>query len=71
MSAGQVLLLHCHTLHSSLGNSTQGDRRMLFCRYADADAVEAYNSDAVRVGRLLRGESVFEQVHPGGDDTRK
>ena len=46
MRAGQVLLLHCHTLHSSRGNFTDGNRRMLFCRYADADAVEVY---------LLRG----------------
>lgn len=70
MQAGQVLLLHCHTLHGSQGNATRGDRRMLFCRYADADAVEVYNEGAVRVGRLLRGESVHEQVTTAADDTR-
>ena len=70
LSDGQVLLLHCDTLHGSQGNATRGDRRMLFCRYADADAVEVCNEGAVRVGRLLRGESVHEQVTTAADDTR-
>ena len=70
MCAGEVLLLHCHTVHGSKGNTTAGDRRLLFCRYADADAVEVYNEGAVRVGRLLRGVSTYKEVHPDGDDTR-
>lgn len=30
-------------LHRSGGNTSQRDRRVLFLRYADADAVEVYN----------------------------
>ena len=38
--------------------------------YCDADAVEAYNGNAVRVSRLLRGSSKFEAVRADGDDQR-
>ena len=70
MRAGQLLLLHAHTLHRSEGNRTDGHRRMLFCRYCDADAVEVYNDNAVRVGRLLAGSSIFPEVRSDGDDDR-
>jgi hypothetical protein len=68
MQAGQIMLLHAHTLHRSVGNHTEGDRRLLFCRYCDADAVEVYNNNAVRVGRLLSGVSSYPEVHAEGDD---
>ena len=63
MQAGDALVLHCHLLHRSEGNhSRDRDRRILFMRYADADAVERYNDDAPRLGPLLRGISRFNQV---------
>jgi hypothetical protein len=34
----------------------------LFMRYADADAVEVYNDGAPRLGRLLRGQTRFDEV---------
>jgi ectoine hydroxylase-related dioxygenase (phytanoyl-CoA dioxygenase family) len=68
MRAGQILFLHCHTLHGSEGNHSSTDRRMLFCRYADADAVEVYNAGAVRVSRLLSGVSSYESVRRAQDD---
>jgi hypothetical protein len=50
-------------LHKSDGNfSKDRDRRILFLRYADADAVEVYNDRRPRLGRLLKGETVFEEV---------
>lgn len=63
MRAGQTLIFHCHMLHKSDGNhSLERDRRILFLRYADADAVETYNDDRPRLGRLLRGKSRFPEV---------
>ena len=63
MRAGQSLLLNCWTLHRSEGNlSKERDRRVLFMRYADADAVEVYNGRRPRLGRLLRGETKFPEV---------
>ena len=63
LSAGDALLLHCHTLHKSQGNlSPSRDRRILFMRYADADAVEVYNQHQPRLGPLLRGTTRFAQV---------
>ncbi|MCH2375312.1 MAG: phytanoyl-CoA dioxygenase family protein [Planctomycetes bacterium] len=63
MRAGQSLLLNCWTLHRSAGNlSKERDRRVLFMRYADADAVEVYNGRRPRLGRLLRGETKFPEV---------
>ena len=61
--AGDVIVLHCHTLHRSEGNrSSTRDRRILFLRYADADAVEVYNDDLPRRGPLLRGTTRFPEV---------
>ena len=62
MVAGDVLLLHCHTLHASGPNTTDRHRRLLFLRYADADAVEVFNEGAPRLGRLLRGCTRFDEV---------
>lgn len=63
MRAGETLVFHCWTLHKSNGNLAQErDRRLLFLRYADADAVEVYNNRRPRLGRLLRGTSQFHEV---------
>ncbi len=63
MKAGQTLIFHCHMLHKSEGNDAPDrDRRILFLRYADADAVEVYNNHAPRLGKLLRGQSRFPEV---------
>lgn len=63
LKAGDALIFHCHMLHKSEGNrSAARDRRVLFLRYADADAVEAYNGNAPRLGRLVRGRSRFPEV---------
>ncbi|MEE3371208.1 MAG: phytanoyl-CoA dioxygenase family protein [Planctomycetota bacterium] len=63
LQAAHCLILNCHLLHMSQGNSaTDRDRRILFTRYADADAVEVYNHRQPRLGRLLRGVSRFPEV---------
>jgi hypothetical protein len=62
MKAGECLFFNCWTLHKSEGNFSDRDRRILFLRYADADAVEVYNEGKPRLGRLLRGSSRFEDV---------
>jgi ectoine hydroxylase-related dioxygenase (phytanoyl-CoA dioxygenase family) len=63
MKAGEALVFSCWTLHKSDGNhSTTRDRRILFLRYADADAVEVYNDRRPRLGRLVRGSSRFPEV---------
>lgn len=63
LKAGQTLILHCWTLHKSEGNfSSDRDRRVLFLRYADADAVEVYNNRKPRLGRLVKGSSRFAEV---------
>jgi ectoine hydroxylase-related dioxygenase (phytanoyl-CoA dioxygenase family) len=63
MKAGDSIIFHCHMLHKSEGNySSTRDRRLLFMRYADADAVEVYNNDRPRLGRLLRGATRFPEV---------
>ena len=62
LSAGESLVLHCLTLHKSEGNRSDRDRRVLFLRYADADAVEVYNDRRPRLGRLLRGTTQFDAV---------
>jgi hypothetical protein len=50
-------------LHKSDGNySADRDRRILFLRYADADAVEVYNQRKPRLGRLVKGETKFKEV---------
>ena len=63
MNSGECLFFHCHMLHKSEGNmSKERDRRILFMRYADADAVEVYNQRQPRPGRLLRGTTKFKEV---------
>jgi len=63
MRAGESILFHCWTLHKSQGNmSRDRDRRLLFLRYADADAVEVYNGRKPRLGKLLRGATRFAEV---------
>jgi len=63
MRAGESIIFTCWTLHKSEGNrSKDRDRRILFLRYADADAIEVYNNRQPRLGRLLRGSTRFPQV---------
>jgi ectoine hydroxylase-related dioxygenase (phytanoyl-CoA dioxygenase family) len=63
MRAGESLIFHCHMLHKSDGNFAKDrDRRILFLRYADADAVEVYNDGKPRLGRLVRGATKFSEV---------
>ena len=63
MRAGEALFFGCWTLHKSNGNFSESrDRRILFLRYADADAVEVYNDRRPRLGRLLRGQTRFPEV---------
>jgi hypothetical protein len=63
LKAGQCLIFNCWMLHRSDGNlSIDRDRRVLFLRYADADAVEVYNDRKPRPGRLVRGTTQFSEV---------
>ena len=63
MKAGDALIFSCWMLHKSDGNNSKDrDRRILFLRYADADAVEVYNDRRPRLGRLVRGTTVFDEV---------
>jgi hypothetical protein len=63
MKAGDVLMFNCWMLHKSDGNySTDRDRRILFLRYADADAIEVYNNRKPRLGRLVHGTTKFSEV---------
>ena len=63
MKAGEGMFFHCHMLHKSDGNKAKDrDRRILYMRYADADAVEVYNDCKPRLGRLIRGKSRFPEV---------
>ncbi len=63
LKAGEALIFHAWMLHKSDGNlSIARDRRILFLRYADADAVEVYNQRRPRLGRLLRGTTQFSEV---------
>jgi len=63
LKAGYCLFFHCHMLHKSAGNNSKDrDRRILFMRYADADAVEVGNDRKPRLGRLLRGETRLQEV---------
>ncbi|HRP54911.1 phytanoyl-CoA dioxygenase family protein [Agriterribacter sp.] len=63
MEAGDALIFNCWMLHKSDGNyAGDRDRRILFLRYADADAVEVYNNRKPRLGRLVKGSSIFEEV---------
>jgi hypothetical protein len=45
-----------------MGNFTTQDRRILFCRYSDADAVEVYNENNPRLGRVVLGTTRFDEV---------
>jgi ectoine hydroxylase-related dioxygenase (phytanoyl-CoA dioxygenase family) len=63
MKAGDALIFNCWMLHKSDGNySADRDRRILFLRYADADAVEVYNERRPRLGRLVKGQTKFKEV---------
>jgi hypothetical protein len=63
MKAGDCLIMTCWTFHKSEGNfSKDRDRRVLFLRYGDADAVEVANDRRPRLGRLLRGNTRFPEV---------
>lgn len=62
MKAGECLFFHGWTLHQSNGNFSDRDRRILFFRYADADAIETDKGGVPRLGRLLRGATRFDQV---------
>lgn len=63
MKAGDVLIFNCWMLHKSDGNiSDSRDRRILFLRYADADAIEVYNGGKPRLGRLVKGKTKFKEV---------
>ncbi len=63
MKAGDALIFSCWMLHKSDGNySKDRDRRILFLRYADADAVEVYNARKPRLGRLVKGFTMFKEV---------
>ncbi len=63
VKAGECFFFHCHMLHKSQGNlSKDRDRRILFMRYADADAVEVYDDRRPRLGRLLCGTTRFPEV---------
>jgi hypothetical protein len=63
MKAGDCLIFSCWMLHKSDGNYAKDrDRRILYLRYADADAVEVYNNNQPRPGRLLRGQTKDDQV---------
>src|SRR6185312_7142152 len=62
MKAGDCLFFHGWTLHKSEGNFSERDRRILFFRYADADAVEVDKGGKPRLGRLLRGSTEFDEV---------
>ena len=63
MKAGDALIFNCWMLHKSDGNySKDRDRRILFLRFADADAVEVYNGRKPRLGKLLKGSTQFEEV---------
>jgi hypothetical protein len=63
IKAGESLIFSCWMLHKSEGNRAKDrDRRFLYMRYADADAVEVYNDRKPRLGRLVRGETKFPEV---------
>ena len=63
MKAGQVLIMHCHMMHTSQPNLSDRPRRIMFTRYADADAVEFYNpGEPPRLGRLLCGVTRYPEV---------
>ena len=63
IKAGEAIVFHCWMLHKSEGNrSKERDRRILFLRYADANAVEVDNERKPRLGKLLRGKTRFPEV---------
>jgi hypothetical protein len=62
LNPGECLIFNGWMPHKSDGNRSEHDRRLLFLRYADADAVEVYNDRKPRLGRLVRGQSRFPEV---------
>lgn len=63
LKGGDCLIFSCFMLHKSEGNYAKDrDRRVLFLRYADADAIEIYNEGKPRLGRVVRGQSKFPEV---------
>ncbi|WP_162238746.1 phytanoyl-CoA dioxygenase family protein [Pedobacter sp. Leaf194] len=63
IKAGDGLIFNCWMLHKSDGNMSENrDRRILFLRYADADAVEVYNDRKPRLGKLVKGKTKFAEV---------
>lgn len=61
--AGECVLIHCRTLYKADGNfSHERDRRLLRLRYADADAVHVRAGRPPLLGRLLRGQTRFQDV---------
>ena len=62
LKPGECLIFHGWMPHKSEGNRSNHDRRLLFLRYADADAVEVYNNRKPRLGKLTRGETRYPEV---------
>jgi len=58
---GQIDVSRIMTREAKAASKTR-DRRILFLRYADADATEVYNGNLPRLGPLLRGTSKFPDV---------
>ena len=63
MKAGESIMFNCLMLHKSEANSSRRNRRFLFMRYADADAVEVYNNNKPRLGKLLCGSTKYIEVN--------
>jgi ectoine hydroxylase-related dioxygenase (phytanoyl-CoA dioxygenase family) len=63
MKAGESIMFNCLMLHKSEANSSRRNRRFLFMRYADADAVEVYNDNKPRLGKLLCGSTKYNEVN--------
>ena len=63
MKAGESIMFNCLMLHKSEANSSRRNRRFLFMRYADADAVEVYNDNKPRLGKLLCGSTKYIEVN--------
>ena len=63
MKAGESIMFDCLMLHKSEANSSRRNRRFLFMRYADADAVEVYNDNKPRLGKLLCGSTKYNEVN--------
>ena len=62
LKAGESIIFHCLMFHKSEPNQSKRNRRFLFMRYADADAVEVYNHHKPRLGKLLCGHTKYLEV---------